>query len=88
MTATRRFTTQELARFDGRDTPAYVACDGVVYDVSDSFLWRRGRHQAQHLAGTDLTAALAGAPHGDDLLAALPVVGRLLSEAGREPPAA
>jgi predicted heme/steroid binding protein len=87
MDDTRRFTAQELARYDGRhDVPAYVACAGVVYDVSESFLWRRGRHQAEHQAGADLTAALAGAPHGDDLLSACPVVGRLVAEGASEPP--
>jgi predicted heme/steroid binding protein len=88
MTAMRFFTMEELARFDGRDAPAYVACEGAVYDVSDSFLWRRGRHQAEHLAGADLTAALAGAPHGGDLLSAFPVVGRLAGDADRGSPGA
>ncbi len=72
----RRFTPDELARYDGKDgRPAYIAYKGKVYDVTESFLWRGGRHQALHEAGEDLTAALAGAPHGEDLLARVPVVG-------------
>ena len=86
MHAERIFTAEDLARYDGREgASAYIACAGLVYDVSESFVWRRGRHQAEHLAGTDLTEALTGAPHGDDLLQAFPIVGRLLRDA-EEPP--
>ena len=61
----RTFTPHELALCDGRDgRPSYVACDGTVYDVGESFLWRRGRHTAEHEAGRDLTEELAGARHG------------------------
>jgi len=74
----REFTPAELARYDGTEgKPAYIACDGKVYDVSDSFLWQRGRHQALHRAGADLTASLRDAPHGADLLERFPVVGCL-----------
>jgi predicted heme/steroid binding protein len=81
MNAARTFTAEELARYDGRDgSPAYVAHAGLVYDLSESFTWRRGRHHAEHMAGTDLTEAMAGAPHGASLLGRFPVVGRLLSD--------
>jgi len=77
----RRFTVDELARYDGKDgRPAYIAYKGKVYDVSGSFLWRGGRHQALHAAGIDLTAALAGAPHREDLLDRVPVVGVIEQE--------
>lgn len=70
------FTRDDLAACHGRDSaPAFVAYRGRVYDVGGSFLWRRGRHQALHDAGADLTEALAGAPHGDDVLDGFPVVG-------------
>jgi predicted heme/steroid binding protein len=76
----RRFTLDELAHFDGREgRPAYVACDGVVYDVSESFLWKEGRHWATHQAGTDLTSELANAPHGQDLLSRVAVIGYVTS---------
>lgn len=69
---------EELARFDGRDgRPAYLAYAGKVYDVTDSFLWRGGRHQVLHRAGQDLTEALGKAPHGPELLERFPVVGIL-----------
>lgn len=74
----REFTSEELAHYCGREGAlAYVAYQGQVYDVSASFLWQGGRHQAMHEAGTDLTASLDGAPHGIDLLERFPVVGVL-----------
>ena len=76
----QRFTEAELARYDGRNgRPAYIACDGKVYDVTGSFLWKDGRHQALHDAGRDLSAALGAAPHGDDLLDRCPLVGLMES---------
>ena len=75
----RIFTEEELARYNGRDnTPAFVAYNGKVYDVSSSFLWKGGRHQVTHVAGKDLTEDLSQAPHGDDLLERFPVVGTLV----------
>ncbi len=74
----REFREQELARFDGQDgRPAYVAYEGKVYDVTGSFLWRGGRHQAMHGAGADLTGAMPLAPHGPEFLKRFPVVGML-----------
>jgi len=74
----RRFTTEELSRYNGRDgAPAFIAYQGKVYDVSRSFLWQEGRHQVLHHAGVDLTPSLDQAPHGADLLEKFPVVGTL-----------
>ncbi len=79
----REFTVRELARFDGRNgRPAYIAYGGVVYDVSDSALWRDGRHQAMHQAGRDLTGELSTAPHGPELLARIPAIGVLKGGGG------
>ena len=75
----RTFTKEELAKYDGRNGIAYVAYGGKVYDVSQSFLWQRGRHQVVHHAGCDLTEALKRAPHGSELLERFPMVGKLLS---------
>lgn len=75
----RKFSREELAFYDGREgRPAYVAYRGKVYDVSSSFLWKGGRHQASHKAGDDLTEAMKRAPHGDEFLARFPVVGVLV----------
>lgn len=77
----RKFTLEELRAFDGRLGPAYIAFEGRVYDVSGSFLWREGRHQAGHSAGSDLTEDIKKAPHGAELLERFPVVG-VLAERG------
>jgi predicted heme/steroid binding protein len=72
----RELTKDELARHDGRaGAAAYIAYNGKVYDVSDSFLWQEGKHQVLHQAGVDLTEDLAKAPHGADLLEGFTVVG-------------
>ena len=73
----RTFTRKELAGYDGSGGIAYIAYEGKVYDVSPSFLWQKGKHQVIHRAGADLTEALKSAPHGPELLARFPVVGRL-----------
>ncbi|MEM3442425.1 MAG: cytochrome b5 domain-containing protein [Candidatus Bathyarchaeia archaeon] len=75
---TREFTEKELAEYNGKNgKPAYIAYNGKVFDVSTSFLWKDGKHQVFHEAGTDLTAALRQAPHGEDVLKRFPVVGIL-----------
>jgi predicted heme/steroid binding protein len=74
----RKFTKKELVKHNGKKgARAYVAYKGKVYDVSQSFLWQDGRHQALHTAGEDLTDFLAEAPHGPELLEKFPVVGIL-----------
>jgi predicted heme/steroid binding protein len=68
-----------LARYDGqRGFPALIAYNGQVYDVSTSFLWKNGQHQVLHSAGMDLTDCLGQAPHGLDVFAKFPVVGRVV----------
>jgi predicted heme/steroid binding protein len=74
----KEFTRQELARYDGTNgRPAFIAYRGKVYDVSNSFLWKGGRHQVLHNAGKDLTEELDNAPHGPELLERAPVIGVL-----------
>ena len=81
----RSFTREELAQYSGVDgTRAYIAYEGRVYDLTDSFLWRNGRHWASHQAGADLTDALRRAPHGPELLARCPQIGVLVDEATGE----
>ncbi len=77
----KQFTITELGRFDGKEgRPAYIAFKGKVYDATNSRLWKDGKHGAAHLAGTDLTEAFANAPHGEDVLARLPILGFLAKE--------
>lgn len=54
-----------------------MAYKGLVYDLSLSMLWDSGTHVDEHAAGDDLTEALEGAPHGEELIGLFPVVGRL-----------
>jgi predicted heme/steroid binding protein len=74
----KEYTREELAQCTGEDgKPTLVAANGKVYDVSNSYQWRKGRHQVLHRAGVDLTTELSKAPHGAHLLARVPVVGTL-----------
>ena len=74
----KEYTLEELARCTGEDgAPALIAAHGIVYDVSHSYHWRRGRHHILHRAGADLTEELQKAPHGAHLLDRVPVVGTL-----------
>ncbi len=76
-------TPEELAAYDGREgRPARVAYKGVIYDVSDSRLWKDGSHLKKHAAGNDLTEALRTAPHGEEKILGMPVAGRLKSGGG------
>lgn len=78
------FTMDELAKNDGLDGhKAYYAFEGVVYDVTDSPLWKLGKH-FEHQAGEDLTGMLEGAPHGDAIVRAFPVVGKMEASAVEE----
>ncbi len=74
-----KYTLEELSRFDGSEKrPAYIAYKGRIYDVSSSKLWIEGNHVRKHLAGNDLTEALRAAPHGDEKVFQMPLVGELL----------
>ncbi|MGJ8454477.1 cytochrome b5 domain-containing protein [Pseudothermotoga sp. U03pept] len=58
-------TIDELATFTGKDKPALVAANGVVYDVSASKQWSGGKHRNLHNAGEELTyELLKDSPHG------------------------
>ena len=73
------FTTEELAMYNGQNgNPAYVAVDGVVYDVTDVPEWRGGDHWGRFTAGKDLTEEIKKqSPHGVGKLEGVPVVGTL-----------
>lgn len=71
-------TIEELANFDGNDDrAAYVAVNGVIYDLSSSQLWKSGRHEGGHQAGQNLTEELKSAPHVKTIIEQFPVVGRI-----------
>lgn len=72
------YSAEELSHFDGREgKPAYIAYNGTVYDVTASKLWKGGSHLKKHNAGNDLTELLKTAPHGEEKVLAMPVVGTL-----------
>ena len=68
----------ELQRNDGQEgRPAYVAYAGKVYDVSGSKMWREGAHVRRHHAGQNLTDSFPAAPHGEEVLERVKLVGEL-----------
>ena len=76
-------THKQLSEFDGQDGhPAYVAVSGVIYDLTQSRLWRGGIHAPSNgraRAGQDLTELIKKSPHGDKHLKDFPVVGWLVN---------
>ena len=72
----KRFTEEELKKHDGGTpgTPIYFAYKGKVYDATDSPLFVDGMH-FEHYAGADLSDFIADAPHDEEVLAELKVVG-------------
>lgn len=71
------YSPQELALRNGTDRPeVWIAFEGIVYDVTESLLWRGGRHY-EHWAGQDLTGELPDAPHGVRVFGRVKAVGRL-----------
>lgn len=70
-------TVEELAAFNGKDgEKAYIAVNGVIYDVTDHPLWIDGQHNG-YTAGLDLSEEITKSPHGEVVLKDLPVVGKL-----------
>ena len=73
-----KFTLEELKKYDGKEgRPAYIAYKGKVYDVTDDYLWIDGDHQGEHVAGKDLTEDMASAPHGEENLERVKLIGTL-----------
>jgi predicted heme/steroid binding protein len=75
----KTFTIEELSDYTGKDgTPAYIAVDGIVYDVTSIAQWRGGTHNGFE-AGKDLTNEIKNiSPHGVSKLKGLPIVGKLI----------
>lgn len=68
----------QLALRNGQDRDEiWIAYKGVIYDVTHSRLWRKGKHY-EHWAGQDLTDELADAPHTEFVFERLKVVGKLV----------
>ena len=71
-------TPEELSHYNGQNgNPAYIAVDGVIYDVSSVSPWNGGNHNG-FTAGQDLTEEIKTiSPHGVSKLNGLPVIGTL-----------
>ena len=73
----KKITIQELKNFNGQNgKPAYFAYKGKVYDVTDLPTWISGDHMG-HSAGQDLTEEMEIAPHQEDVLEKVKLVGVL-----------
>lgn len=73
------FTRAQLAQFTGLNgMPAYVAVNGIVYDVTNNAAWSAATHFGLR-AGMDLTAEFASCHEGQQwILAQLKAIGRLV----------
>ena len=71
------FTEEELGKYDGQNgNPAYVAIDGVVYDVTNVSAWKDGVHNGNK-AGQNFSEIIKRSPHGKKVLDKLEKVGKL-----------
>jgi predicted heme/steroid binding protein len=71
------YTKSQLALRNGQDKPQiWIAFKGIIYDVTDSRLWRNGKHY-EHWAGQDLTDELDAAPHTETVFEHFKAIGRL-----------
>ncbi len=76
--ADKQLTLEELKKYNGEDgNPAYVAIDGIIYDVTDVDPWKGGKHHG-NVAGKDLSEVIGHAPHKHSVLAKLNEVGKLV----------
>ena len=73
-----QLTLEELKQYDGQNgNPAYVAVDGVIYDMTNVPEWKDGKHNG-YTAGQDLTDIIKNkSPHGVSKLSNVPAVGKL-----------
>ncbi|WP_010245059.1 cytochrome b5 domain-containing protein [Acetivibrio cellulolyticus] len=72
------FTVQELSKYNGKNgNPAYVAVNGIVYDVTNNAAWAAATHFGL-VAGRDLTGEFASCHAGQNILSKLKTVGRLI----------
>jgi len=76
---TQTFTVEELSQYNGLNgAKAYVAVNGLVYDVSNIPQWNNGAHNGLQ-AGKDQSSAINSAPHGNSVLKDLKIVGTLVN---------
>lgn len=79
-------SVDDLAQFDGaEDQQALVGYKGRLYDMSESEFWKDGVHFGRHKAGEDLTDMLNQAPHGENKIFNMPLVGKLTPSQEKKP---
>ena len=73
-------TLEELTQYNGTNgKPAYVAVDGIIYDVSPIKAWKKGKHKGRHKAGAELGEEIKKqSPHGLKVLKRLKIVGKVV----------
>ncbi len=71
------YSRSQLALRNGQDKEEiWVAYLGIIYDVSQSRLWRDGKHY-EHWAGQDLSPELTDAPHTEKVFERFKAIGKL-----------
>lgn len=74
----KKYSSQQLALRNGQDKDEiWIAYKGIIYDVTNSKLWKNGTHY-EHWSGQDLTDELKDAPHTEKVFEKLKVIGELL----------
>lgn len=77
----RQFTLEELAQYDGKEgRSAYVAVNGIVYDVTPKPSWANGEHFGGVVAGKDMTIQYESCHAAFAILKRLEQVGVLANE--------
>ena len=72
------YTKRQLALRNGQDKPEiWIAYKEIIYDVSESRLWKNGKHY-EHWAGQDLTDELKDAPHTVSVFERFKAIGRMV----------
>lgn len=75
----KEYTKSQLSLRNGQDRDEiWVAFQGTIYDVTNSRLWKNGKHY-EHWAGQDLTEELSDAPHTETVFSKFEVIGVLTS---------
>ena len=73
----KTYTRAQLSLRNGVDKDdIWVAFEGKIYDVTNSKLWRNGKHY-EHWAGQDLTPEMSDAPHAEKVFDKFKIIGIL-----------
>jgi len=71
------YTLNQLALRNGQDREEiWIAFQGIIYDVTESRLWKNGKHY-EHWAGQDLTQELSDAPHTQAVFERFKAIGKV-----------